>query len=474
MKDVIYMMRIREVSLVIPFYILGVLFWIEAIYYLIRFCQKKESRFVRHNLAAAIFFSTLGLGFFLRQLLAFLLPFFTWLVLTIVTARKEKKAGKSPDRSKNRCIPWIPRHSKGHVCSIVVFWIVFIGLFVPYVGSGVVYQMLLDCRFDMDDREKYQISEFDGLMCDEMQVESNQGQKLAGFLYYTQGEEKKGVVVFAHGYAAGGHYSYVPYMNALAQRGYYVFAYDATGNGESEGEGIIGLPQQIIDLDYVISFVENLEQTKELPVVLWGHSWGGYTVTNEAAFHPEIKAVVSFAGFNYSMDLIRAWGPRYVGKLTDLMIPFMRIHQRIICGDIANSTATAAFENTDASYLIISSDNDPVVPRKYGYDYWYERYQNDERFHFMLRSGYEEEEAHSYVFCSLEYMEWLRKINEEDYQEWLESLDYDYEAKKNKERFAKDLRDFKDQPYIKEGRLKQVDEALFDEIDAFYMESIGQ
>jgi hypothetical protein len=58
--------------------------------------------------------------------------------------------------------------------------------------------------------------------------------------------------------------------NYFAQNGYYVFAYDATGTDESEGNGVGGLPQGVIDLDYAISFVEESKEIPDLPIVLFG------------------------------------------------------------------------------------------------------------------------------------------------------------------------------------------------------------
>jgi len=51
-------------------------------------------------------------------------------------------------------------------------------------------------------------------------------------------------------------------MNAadyFARNGYYVFAYDATAMDKSEGEGLGGIPQGVIDLDSAISFVERMD-----------------------------------------------------------------------------------------------------------------------------------------------------------------------------------------------------------------------
>ncbi len=44
--------------------------------------------------------------------------------------------------------------------------------------------------------------------------------------------------------------------NYFTSHGYLVFAYDATGNDDSEGESVIGMEQGIIDLSYAISYVE--------------------------------------------------------------------------------------------------------------------------------------------------------------------------------------------------------------------------
>ncbi|WP_370631506.1 serine aminopeptidase domain-containing protein [Peptoniphilus sp. KCTC 25270] len=60
---------------------------------------------------------------------------------------------------------------------------------------------------------------------------------------YSVGDNLKGIIIIAHGFGGGGHNSYLDCINYFAQNGYYVFAYDATGNDESEGEGVRGFPQ---------------------------------------------------------------------------------------------------------------------------------------------------------------------------------------------------------------------------------------
>lgn len=59
------------------------------------------------------------------------------------------------------------------------------------------------------------------------------------------------------------------------RKGYDVFAYDATGNDESEGNSVKGVPQFLIDLDYAIQFVKQTPDFDGSPIVLFGHSLGG-------------------------------------------------------------------------------------------------------------------------------------------------------------------------------------------------------
>ncbi|GFI19069.1 hypothetical protein IMSAGC009_04249 [Lachnospiraceae bacterium] len=103
--------------------------------------------------------------------------------------------------------------------------------------------------------------------------------------------------VMAHVFGGGGHNSYMDCVNYFACHGYYVFSYDATGNDESEGEGVGGLPQGVIDLDYAITFVEESGKFPSLPIVLFGHSWGGYSVSSVLTYPPRSKSRYSVFGF---------------------------------------------------------------------------------------------------------------------------------------------------------------------------------
>lgn len=96
---------------------------------------------------------------------------------------------------------------------------------------------------------------------------------------YSVGENQHGIIIMAHGFGGGGHNSYMDCADYFVNHGYLVFAYDATGNDESGGEGVGGLPQGVIDLDYAITFVEDRDK--------WCHSLDNELFQDFVVFYDE-------------------------------------------------------------------------------------------------------------------------------------------------------------------------------------------
>lgn len=112
-----------------------------------------------------------------------------------------------------------------------------------------------------------------------------------------------------------------------------------------------------------------------LPIVLFGHSWGGYSVCSVLTYHPEVKAVIACSGFNASPDLFEAEGKKQVGNGIYLMLPFVKLHERIQYGGYASNTALDGFSKSNAAVMIVHSFDDEVVPAEYGYEIYYEKIQ---------------------------------------------------------------------------------------------------
>jgi hypothetical protein len=264
--------------------------------------------------------------------------------------------------------------------SIVVIAALWIGI------SLGLYTMYFGRRFETNTAFMNHVEAFEGLERTRYEFASDKGQTIVGYLY-SSGTEQKAIIVLAHGYGAGGHNSYLPTINYFAQNGFYVFAYDATGNDESEGKAIGGVPQGVIDLDYAISFVEESGNFPDLPIGLFGHSWGGYSVSNVLTYHPEVEAVIECSGPNSSSDLVEGGGTKIIGPVVKGLMPVIKVYERAKYGDYATNSALIGFASTDAEIMVVHSGDDNIVPIEYGYDIYYEAFKDDPRFTFIRLDG---------------------------------------------------------------------------------------
>ena len=252
-----------------------------------------------------------------------------------------------------------------------------------YMLAVSIYDSSFSYRCTTSEEQSFSIEEFPSMARTRHTFTSDKGQTLVGYLYESKDvAEKKGVIVFAHGLGAGGQCGYMDIFNYFSSCGYYVFAYDATANDESEGDVIGGLPQGIIDLDYAISYAQTLDQIKDLPFVLMGYSWGGMSVGNVLNYHPEVKAVATLAGWNKSMNMIDYRGCEMVGGVAKLLLPFASVYEYTKYGDYAFSTAMKGFKNTDCEVMIVHGEQDDTIPIEYGYETYYKKYGDSDRFVF--------------------------------------------------------------------------------------------
>ena len=295
--------------------------------------------------------------------------------------------------------------SKRKILIIVLSIVMVLLIAGDWALSVIIYNENFNQRFESDEAFIRRVEDFDGLQRTKYEFASNKGQKLTGYLYTTE-EKPHGIVVMAHGFGGGGHNSYMDCANYFAHHGYSVFAYDATGNDESEGEGVGGLPQGVIDLDYAITFVEESGNFPDLPIVLFGHSWGGYSVCSVLTYHPEVKAVIACSGFNSSSDMFEAEGKKQAGNGIYLILPFVKLHERMKYGGYALNTALDGFSESDAAVMILHSFDDEVVPAEYGYDIYYEKYKDDSRFRFI----HFEDKGHNYFNDDTYRMNLMRNL----------------------------------------------------------------
>ena len=353
------------------------------------------------------------LGFDLVYL-GILLMFFNWVLfavsifaalmfhLQIVNVEEDfllESFGEDYLNYRKKVNRYLGRKAKGKAKAIiisVICVILSVPLIILPVTTVIVYESIFGERYETASWLEFSVEDYEGLQMERSDFQS-EDVTLAGYKYSKANQEVKGVVVIAHGLGGGGHNTYMPFIDYFTSNGYYVFAYDARGNDNSGGDSVGGLPQGIICLDNALHHVVAIEEYQDLPITLFGHSWGGYSVGNVLNMHPDIKAAVIIAGFNESEDLLEYQGQQMAGAGVHILMPYLKLYERIKFGkEFTAVSALQGLEKTEAGIMVVHSKDDTTVPTKYGYDKFYEAFGNSDRFEFVLY----EDKGHDYLFYS--------------------------------------------------------------------------
>ena len=327
------------------------------------------------------------------------------------------------------------RKSKKKIALFVVISIVAIFFLVLMPAQTIlIYNDNFGSRFETEEWMAYSLNDFDGLNVTECTFPSNDGQLLAGYRYSKDGQQVKGVLVIAHGFGGGGHNTYMDIADYFASNGYLVFAYDATGNDKSEGDSVGGLPQGVIDLDYALRYVKQSEEYQGLPIVLFGHSWGGYCVGNVLNCHKDVRAAVLVAGFDRSADLFEQQGEALAGPVIKMFMPYFSLYEWLKFGKYATYSVTGGFAASETNAMVLHSKDDETVLPENGYDKFYDEYNGNPRFCFIEY----EDRGHDSVYYSLAAQQYKEQLNE-DYKSFVEANGGEYSAELKAEFMEKNL-----------------------------------
>ncbi len=252
---------------------------------------------------------------------------------------------------------------------------------LPTLGAYIGYHAMFHIRSDA--QPEYitsAMAKYPGLEREEYTLTSSAGKKLAGYLYTCKdAEQKKAAVIFTHGYNSGGHGAYIDVIARLAIEGFPVFTYDATAHGASEGVGIGGMPRGVLDLAREIEYVEGLETYRDYPIMIMGHSWGGFSTFNELNVHPEVKAVVTMSGFDRSIDLIEAHL-----KSVKPVKQYLIAAEFLTFGSLAFKSAVSGFKNSEAKVMVVHSRDDELVHMEYSVDRYKALIGEDDRITYEV------------------------------------------------------------------------------------------
>ena len=179
--------------------------------------------------------------------------------------------------------------------------------------------------------------------------------KLSAYIY---GESNnKGLVVIVHG-LGGGAEGYFPETMFFVDNGWRVFAFDMTGSHNSEGKGTKGLPQSAVDLDAALRYIA--DQNWNLPIMLYGHSWGGFAVTSILDKGHSINAVVSLAAFAEPLEMLME-ATRRMGVIQYIARPYLWVYLRMLFGQNATLSAINGINSVTTPVLVLHGTADDIV-----------------------------------------------------------------------------------------------------------------
>lgn len=185
------------------------------------------------------------------------------------------------------------------------------------------------------------------------------GATLRGHVYGPNNNER-GLIVFRHGIFSH-HQDYLALITAFVDRGWKVFAYDAIGCGESDGDSVIGFAQSPIDVHAAVQFAQESGMADGLPIVLVGHSWGGYGVAGALEYDDGVAACVTMSGFNAPNDIIFESAEASMGPTAVTQHPFIELVGLMQFGSDADRSAARAIDQAGIPVLVIHGTGDTVV-----------------------------------------------------------------------------------------------------------------
>ena len=124
------------------------------------------------------------------------------------------------------------------------------------------------------------------------------------------------------------------------------------------------------------------------------------------------------------------------------------------------------FEATKAPVMIVHSEDDGVIGIEYGCDKYYEKYKDDSRFTFIRFT----DRGHNEIFNDPENT--YKDEFDAEFDSWVETLDYDYKAEENKERFISDKAEYITEHLDHIRWSNRLDESLFDDFLDFYDKTV--
>lgn len=226
----------------------------------------------------------------------------------------------------------------------------------------VVYTAGFGSRGDKNPLLKYFSPEDLNLKTQPVEISRKWG-KLRGYVYFPENSNGK-LVVFCHGMGPG-QIAYTTEIAYLCKKGFTVIALDSRGCNLSDGKNIGGMYEGVKTALAAIDYAKSDERFKDMPLYLYGHSWGGYSVLVVSAERKVDGVVAVSAPISPAKTLYKGAAAVISKPLAFVLIPFFAVMDFFKFGKKSNLNAAKAADKSGTPVLYIHGDNDKIVPLKY-------------------------------------------------------------------------------------------------------------
>ncbi|MCM8804557.1 MAG: alpha/beta fold hydrolase [Candidatus Omnitrophica bacterium] len=197
-----------------------------------------------------------------------------------------------------------------------------------------------------------------GLPYEDIILQTKDGKKLKGWLIYSP--KSKGIIICLHGYPANKS-DILPVVEFLYPS-FSLLLFDFRAHGESEGRVCYFGLKEYLDVESAIDFIKRDKKIKDLPIGIWGYSFGGAVGIISASKYKEIRAIVTDSSFANFPDMVKNYY-KNLGPLKYIFSSFsIFLGKYVFRSDFKENSPENFIDKINCPILIIHSINDDFVP----------------------------------------------------------------------------------------------------------------
>lgn len=198
---------------------------------------------------------------------------------------------------------------------------------------------------------------------EEFSIKINEKETVGGY-YYTRKnlKEYKGFILLSPGYG-GTHIQYLLDINYLCDKGYKVMAYDQIGTGLSSGKSMVDLAHGGDVCYQLVTYIKENNLNEGLKFILYGHSWGGYSVIKGCT--EDVDLIISRSGFDCPIACMLAMFQKF-GVMGKILSPFLYMYYKLFHKKNSFEFASKHYLslNKRPKLLIVYAFDDQMLPRQ--------------------------------------------------------------------------------------------------------------